>query len=34
MDISAGNGFLGLRHEKVSISMGPILNGYFAVGIL
>jgi len=34
MDITVGDDFLGLRHEKVSISMGPILNGYYAVGIL
>ena len=34
MDITVGDDFLGLRHEKVSISVGPILMAYSAVGIL
>jgi len=34
MDTTVGDDFLCLRHERVSISLGPILNGYCAVCIL
>jgi len=34
VNISAGNGFLGLHDRKVTINMGSILNGYGDVGVL
>jgi hypothetical protein len=34
MDITVGDDFLGLRDEKVSVSLGPVPNGYCAVGVL